>query len=711
MRKSRKRNRATLLPIVIVLGTVAFLTSLVATLVLNSRIADRAPRDAQYLDLAGRQGMLVQRVTQDLLHLQLTARSGGGNDADRTDLGTSADALTASLGVLLDGGQTALGAMPAPDYPGVRTTLLKATRLWDPLADQIRALARDDNQIDAVAAQALATEPQLIGLLEQVEQQARAGSQAAVDNLARSRSTTIGAAIASFYLIIVALAISVVRTRTLADSNEQLARSAQELEREKAGTDVILRTVRQGLLLVDRDLRIADQYSPALETILNASNLGGRSLLDVLHPHLANKEFENAQRYFALLFDARRKERAVAQVNALEEVEFTHPDAEGKKVTKWLSFSFKRVVEGDEIVRVFVAVEDITERAEFQRELRASEERKDRQLRLLAEILAVDSRSLDDFVASAREQLAHSGDLLNASDFIADATRAPNAVQQRLSGVARSVHSVKGNAALTGLASIAAQAETFETELAAARERKILGGEDYVVLAGAHARLQSDVDDIVELRDRFRFAHATREDDLDAVSDFACKLAAELHKDVRVVAHGVDLSVLGGDERRKVKDVLSQLVRNSLGHGIESPEERELAGKPRYGTITIEPAGDLAPGAFGFVFRDDGRGLDPTALRARGLALGLLSREAALHMDDAEAIGLIFKPGFSTTDGLGSVAGRGVGMDVIRERVIVESGGEIRILSTPGRSCQFTLVFPHALRGAVPASVPAQSVA
>jgi signal transduction histidine kinase len=195
------------------------------------------------------------------------------------------------------------------------------------------------------------------------------------------------------------------------------------------------------------------------------------------------------------------------------------------------------------------------------------------------------------------------------------------------------------------------------------------------------------------------------DDVIASVTDLARSLAARLGKFVTVRAEGFDTRTLSPDRRLAVKDVLIQLARNSVMHGIESADERAQAGKPRAGSIAILPTPALPAGSFGFTFRDDGRGLDVARIRERAVARGLLTGEAEAGADDAAVAALIFLPGFSTSDesaaGPGPALagpGRGLGLHLIQRRVVDDCGGELTLDSHPGESCAFSFVLPDRAR-------------
>ena len=136
---------------------------------------------------------------------------------------------------------------------------------------------------------------------------------------------------------------------------------------------------------------------------------------------------------------------------------------------------------------------------------------------------------------------------------------------------------------------------------------------------------------------------------------------------------------------------LLHLVRNALDHGIESPEQRRTAGKAESATITMRAsrAGDR----FIVEVIDDGRGIDPAAVRRRALERGRLAGDALAALPDVQVIDLIFAPGFSTAAEVSDISGRGVGMDVVRATV-ERIGGRASVTSRLGAGTTVRLDLP-----------------
>lgn len=170
-------------------------------------------------------------------------------------------------------------------------------------------------------------------------------------------------------------------------------------------------------------------------------------------------------------------------------------------------------------------------------------------------------------------------------------------------------------------------------------------------------------------------------------------LSRQMGKEVRLVVEGreteLDRTVI--DE---IGDPMVHLLRNSLDHGLESPDERVKNGKPREGTITVA-AYQEGNGVI-IEVQDDGRGIDTNKVRRKAVERGIVTAEQAQLMTDEEAIRLILLPGFSTADVVTDLSGRGVGMDAVKSKV--ESlGGQFQVFSKLGRGTRVVIRLPLTL--------------
>jgi two-component system chemotaxis sensor kinase CheA len=143
-----------------------------------------------------------------------------------------------------------------------------------------------------------------------------------------------------------------------------------------------------------------------------------------------------------------------------------------------------------------------------------------------------------------------------------------------------------------------------------------------------------------------------------------------------------------------ISDSVIHLIRNAVGHGLETPEERISAGKSANGTVWLSAKNDTD--SVLIEIRDDGRGLNYNKIREKAVQKNLLTQEDALRLSDEDLGMLIFEPGFSTADQVTSIAGRGVGMDVVK-RTIDSIGGHISINNKPGEGLSIILSVPSSM--------------
>lgn len=170
-------------------------------------------------------------------------------------------------------------------------------------------------------------------------------------------------------------------------------------------------------------------------------------------------------------------------------------------------------------------------------------------------------------------------------------------------------------------------------------------------------------------------------------------LSRQLGKEVELVQEGE-----GTDLDRSLVEALADpmvhLIRNALDHGLEMPDERERAGKSRKGKVTL--GASQRGERIVITVSDDGRGMNPEVLRRKAVEKGLMDEAQASRLTENECYEIIFRPGFSTAATVSDISGRGVGMDVVKTRV-VELGGTLSVRSQMGKGSTLELAVPLTL--------------
>ena len=183
------------------------------------------------------------------------------------------------------------------------------------------------------------------------------------------------------------------------------------------------------------------------------------------------------------------------------------------------------------------------------------------------------------------------------------------------------------------------------------------------------------------------------------IISFNNKLASEVGKFVFTNC-SIEIEHLSDSGLSSIRDIMIQLMRNVVIHGIESPHHRIECGKFKQGAVTISIEKDstsyhtTGEPAYICDVRDDGRGLDAGKIKARALELEMITEEEFDTLSKPDLIKLIFQPNFSTVDELSPHAGRGVGMDLIKDLIINEFEGKISVSYTPNVFMQISFMIP-----------------
>ena len=180
---------------------------------------------------------------------------------------------------------------------------------------------------------------------------------------------------------------------------------------------------------------------------------------------------------------------------------------------------------------------------------------------------------------------------------------------------------------------------------------------------------------------------------LDAYPRFVFTIASELGKQVQIKIEGSE-NEIDKNLIESLSEVFLHMIRNSIDHGIETPEERVKAGKNETGLIIIKCIRES--GNMKIIITDDGKGINTEAIRKKIVENGLVSSEAAANLDEEELLNNIFQSGFSTTKEISNVSGRGVGMDAVKNN-IERMKGSIAIQTKSGEGTVFTISVPLSM--------------
>ncbi len=237
--------------------------------------------------------------------------------------------------------------------------------------------------------------------------------------------------------------------------------------------------------------------------------------------------------------------------------------------------------------------------------------------------------------------------------------------------------------------------------LTALREQRVIGGNDFLPLTVKlnefimhHATVLSLVERFYKMQgavDTDAPASETGQD-WQALEQLVSRIASEHGKQVDLHSEGLDVNSIPHKYHQTVWDIAVQLVRNSVVHGIETPYERLNAQKSDTGNLELSFYRNEE--GYELTVRDDGCGIDAEKLRAKALERGTRQEEEMVSWDEDRLLSLIFEPGFSTASEVTKDAGRGVGMDIIKETV-EDVQGDVKLNTVPGQYCEFKIKLPN----------------
>src|SRR5271154_93288 len=257
-----------------------------------------------------------------------------------------------------------------------------------------------------------------------------------------------------------------------------LARQRQDatLRQARQQTTDILRTVKDGLFLLDENHIIGSAYSSALETLFQRKDFAGLSFESLLKNVVSERTLATALKFVKILWAERTNEKLVKSINPLGEVEVHLSTGQGKFDTRYLDFEFHRVRVNNRITHVLVSVSDVSSRVELSRELHSSQRQAQAQVDTLLGILHIDPAHLASFLSDSNAAMK----MINA--VLKEPAREESMFRKKLDTLFRQAHSVKGEAAALGLSSIESRAHSFEDDLKALREKPDLSGNDFLPL-------------------------------------------------------------------------------------------------------------------------------------------------------------------------------------------------------------------------------------
>lgn len=439
-----------------------------------------------------------------------------------------------------------------------------------------------------------------------------------------------------------------------------------------------------GVFLMDTNFVIQPQYSKNLKTILGEENLLNRKFTDTLSSSINAKEMETLIDYFNMIINRSFDAKMLEDINPISELQYVNNNTREEKT---LRFAFALIDRGNEGLFLLGTAEDITSKTLLKKQLTEETDKREEEMRAFFEILQVEPRVFNDFLEDTEYEFSRINDMLKNKELTS---------QFAMVDIYQSVHAIKSNAIILGLENFSKKMQALESEIKEVRDKENINFKDTLHITVEIERVMKEKDRFQEILKKiqsFKISDARSQDEYVLIQSLiraSNKAARDLGKKVELVIGTVDPQAIKDGPRRIMKEVLTQLVRNSVYHGIEPPEERIGLGKDETGKIHLAIA--VEGDKIHLTLADDGRGLDFDNIRKKARELNLL-KDTLNSEDNKQLAQLIFVPGFSTAEDAGLHAGRGIGLSLVRDR-LHDINGSIKLQTEQGKGITFHIFFP-----------------
>lgn len=484
----------------------------------------------------------------------------------------------------------------------------------------------------------------------------------------------------------------------LATENKNLIESMEMKILERTSTiaelsaegDAVLDSLTEGVFLISREKIVGNKFSRKIFEILEIEPeaLAQRPFSEVIRDITGEDLSEDARLFLNVLFNQNMDDETVEQLNPLHKITLKGLQSKKEKI---VHFNFTRQRRKNEIMAAFVSVRDITHDEALRLEIEERETRARRQLEIVRTLFSVNPEALQAFYGSIENEVED-----------IDAALAPEGgddVRTRVEKIYRAAHTIKGSAQLFKVNFIAEETHAFESKMQDLLKRENLENLDMIQVNIAYVELQKALDEfegmILKILKFQKEASSMHVNAIDLLRDSLPKMVSEicekLDKQAAIRFENFTTEVIPRKYFAPLRDTIVQCVRNSLAHSIETPDARRGLGKSERGDILLAARED--DGMLHIVIRDDGSSFDVDAIRRRAAEQKLAAADQLASTPDNEVINFIFRPGFSTAEPGGQIAGRGAGMDIVAKK-IEKAGGKIRVQWSRGKFTEFTFVLP-----------------
>ena len=470
-------------------------------------------------------------------------------------------------------------------------------------------------------------------------------------------------------------------------AEEKLKSYSNILQAAKKETDNILENVDEGLFLLTADYNFSSQYSKAMEQIFNTKKFADVNFMEFMKERINSEDIDTAKQFLDMFFDKNYDETLILDLNPLQKIKIS---LDNQKTEKTLTFNFKRIYNNRGNIKELIAiVKDITEQVKLEEKLKESEAQAKKQMEWVMSIMRIEPSMMRDFIDGMKSEFKTIDDYFKTVEQDKD-------YQSFTDRLYRSVHLIKGNAGILNLTFFADELHSFEDRISLVQKKKFIGFDNIKSLFRDYFGIKDGIKNIDELLSRMSQLHSqirtTRSYEnemlVKSMQNYLKQISTDAGKKIDLDLSNFNANIIPYKYRLLVKEVLIQLIRNSVAHGIEDLKEREIMGKPQKGTIALRCSeeGDM----FYFSVWDDGHGIDTDKLLKKIKKDKRWNTKQIDKLTKRQIAETIFDSGVTTGEEITMLSGRGVGLDAVKSK-IKKYSGSIELSYEKGKFCQFSI--------------------
>ena len=659
---------------------------------MNFYISFALSGDAVAVSQAGQAQMMSQRLMKALYELQVAMTHDGDSRKAFEELKATYQGFDETLNAFQHGGSISLGRGEVVELAAVSDTngrelLRRMSEVWQPFKNLVYPLINVPapshehwflENLNEAEIYAAANNLTLLDMSSDLADHLESVATSKAERLRWVQTIGISLAVINFMIIIFHF------IRQLRETDEQIQQARDETRR-------ILDTVGEGLFLLDRDFIISSEHSLFAEKLFGDKNIAGSNFLDLFRNRVSEKDLQTVHKYLKLLLEGQINENLVTDLNPLQEVKLAINNEHGQFENKYVRFSFNCSYEDNQVVQILVTAQDVTDKVKLKQEVKRLHSSQNDQVSILSKILALNPGEFYNFIHESLTRLHK----INA--ILQQPSRKLVQFHAQIHEISAELHRFKGDASMMSMDKIANELHAMEDIVLGLAGREDLEGDDFLPVTVRLKGLLRELEQYQQLAEQLkRIAVEPLQDDSntiinrDQLHNLVKSVAGKNNKQIELQLQQRGKQFIPEAMLQQIRDIVVQLVRNSVTHGIEPVHMR--GEKNRNGTIKVHMAAnrdELLVSVF-----DDGKGIDLEALRNKALQSGLAkTRTEVQAWPVSRLIKLIFEPGMSTADSVDEDAGRGIGMMAVRQ-MVNRLQGKMAVQNEPGQFCRFTIRFP-----------------